>query len=305
MRSPRTRPPATRTSDDDRAGRAVGRLRLVPGRRHVAGLGASPRSSPRGQRATPCRSPTRCSDGTRVAPGDVVMRVSGPTRGSASPRSAARPQLRRQPPLRDRQQDRAVSGGPGGNRARVPDTRKTPPDPPGAAEASPRCGGGVNHRFSLSDRAAMCRRHITTRGRAAGGPCRRTSRSGAAHPGPGGSRSRIPTYRPAARSFRLEVGCTEIPLDNRRTPPRWPRPCPSPRARHARGVGRADLGAGTPDGRGDRRRPPSPVGALTHSVVGSRPSVWTRRSRPGRDALAADIGNSHTILRAAQAGGVR
>ena len=192
--------------------------------------------------ATPCRSPTG-ADGTWVAPGDVVMRVSGPT-VACSPR-ACRPQLR-QPPLRDRHRDRAVGGGPGNTRARVPDTRKTLPTLPGAAEVTPCAAAAASTTTSASatgrwssDKPRGRRRRVV--------PAYLAVR--AAHPD-----LRVEVEVTDLDQLRelLEVGCTEILLDNM-DPATMAGPCPSPRARHARGVGRADPGAGT-RGRGDRRR---------------------------------------------------
>ena len=72
-----------------------------------------------------------------------------------------------------------------GTGARVLDTRKTLPTYRALQKYAVRCGGGVNHRFSLSDRAMVKDNHVV----AAGGvvpayePC--------ARPTPGcGSRSR-------------------------------------------------------------------------------------------------------------------
>jgi nicotinate-nucleotide pyrophosphorylase (carboxylating) len=98
-----------------------------------------------------------------------------------------------------------------GTGAQVLDTRKTLPGLRALQKYAVRCGGGVNHRFSLSDRALVKDNHVV----AAGGV--------------------VPAYelvRDAEPNLRVEVevtdldqlrelldaGCTEILLDNMDTP---------------------------------------------------------------------------------------
>ena len=73
-----------------------------------------------------------------------------------------------------------------GTRARVLDTRKTLPGYRALQKYAVRCGGGVNHRFSLADMAMVKDNHVI----AAGGvvPAYRAVRT--ALPRPAGSRSR-------------------------------------------------------------------------------------------------------------------
>jgi len=147
----------------------------------------------------------RLPDGTRVVPGDVVMRVVGPTRGLLT---AERTALNYASHLSGIATATAAwVDALAGTRARVLDTRKTLPNYRALQKYAVRCGGGVNHRFSLSDMAMVKDNHVV----AAGGV--------------------VPAYR-AVRAARpdlevevevtdleqlqelLEAGCTRILLDN-------------------------------------------------------------------------------------------
>ncbi len=151
----------------------------------------------------------RVPDGTRVEPGDVVMRVSGPTRGLLT---AERTALNYASHLSGVATATAAwVDALAGTRARVLDTRKTLPTYRALQKYAVRCGGGVNHRFSLSDRAMVKDNHVV----AAGGV--------------------VPAYlavREAYPDLRVEVevadldqlrqvldaGCTEVLLDNMDSP---------------------------------------------------------------------------------------
>ncbi len=147
----------------------------------------------------------RVPDGTRVAPGQVVMRVAGPVRGLLT---AERTALNYASHLSGvasatAQWVRALDG----TGARVLDTRKTLPGYRALQKYAVRCGGGVNHRTSLSDRAMVKDNHVV----AAGGvvPAYRAVR--AAHP-----ELRVEVEVTTLDELRelLEAGCTEILLDN-------------------------------------------------------------------------------------------
>ncbi|MFA6577194.1 MAG: carboxylating nicotinate-nucleotide diphosphorylase, partial [Nocardioides sp.] len=94
-----------------------------------------------------------------------------------------------------------------GTRARVLDTRKTLPTFRALQKYAVRCGGGVNHRFSLADRAMVKDNHVI----AAGGvvPAYRAVR--AKYPD-----LRVEVEVTDLDQLRelLEAGCTEILLDN-------------------------------------------------------------------------------------------
>lgn len=104
----------------------------------------------------------RLPDGTAVAPGDVVMTVSGPARGLLT---AERTALNFASHLcgiatATSRWVEALEG----THARVLDTRKTLPGWRDLQKYAVRCGGGTNHRFSLSDMAMVKDNHIVATG---------------------------------------------------------------------------------------------------------------------------------------------
>ena len=147
----------------------------------------------------------RLADGTRVARGDVVMRVAGPTRGLLL---AERTALNFACHLSGIATATAawvdVLEGTG---AQVLDTRKTLPTFRALQKYAVRCGGGLNHRMSLSDRAMVKDNHVI----AAGGVVPAYLAVREAHPD-----LRIEVEVTDLDQLRelLEVGCTEILLDN-------------------------------------------------------------------------------------------
>jgi nicotinate-nucleotide pyrophosphorylase (carboxylating) len=150
----------------------------------------------------------RLPDGTRVDRGDVVMRVVGPTRGLLV---AERTALNFACHLSG--VATATAGWVDvleGTTAQVLDTRKTLPMYRALQKYAVRCGGGLNHRMSLSDRAMVKDNHVI----AAGGvvPAYRAVR--AAHPD-----LRVEVEVTDLDQLRelLDAGCTEILLDNMAT----------------------------------------------------------------------------------------
>jgi nicotinate-nucleotide pyrophosphorylase (carboxylating) len=150
----------------------------------------------------------RLPDGAVVAPGDVVMRVSGPTRGLLTAERTA---------LNFASHLSGVATATShwvaaleGTRAQVLDTRKTLPRHRALQKYAVRCGGGVNHRFSLSDRAMVKDNHVV----AAGGVVPAYQAVRAAYPD-----LRVEVEVTDLEQLRelLEVGCTEILLDNMMT----------------------------------------------------------------------------------------
>ena len=147
----------------------------------------------------------RVPDGTRVEPGDVVMRVSGPTRGLLTAERTALNYASHLSGVATATSHwvEALAG----TNARVLDTRKTLPTYRALQKYAVRCGGGVNHRFSLSDRAMVKDNHVV----AAGGVV----------PAYGAVRARYPDLRVEVEVTDLDqlrelldAGCTEILLDN-------------------------------------------------------------------------------------------
>jgi len=147
----------------------------------------------------------RLPDGSAVSAGDGVMTVSGPVQDLlTAERTALNFASHLSGVATATSHWVAVLAG---TTARVLDTRKTLPTYRALQKYAVRCGGGVNHRFSLSDRAMVKDNHVV----AAGGV--------------------VPAYelvRAANPTLRVEVevtdldqlrdllaaGCTEILLDN-------------------------------------------------------------------------------------------
>jgi nicotinate-nucleotide pyrophosphorylase (carboxylating) len=104
----------------------------------------------------------RVPDGTRVRTGDVVMRVSGPVQGLLV---AERTALNFACHLSGVATATAAwVAALEGTRAKVLDTRKTLPGYRALQKYAVRCGGGVNHRFSLSDMALVKDNHVVAAG---------------------------------------------------------------------------------------------------------------------------------------------
>jgi len=104
----------------------------------------------------------RVPDGTRVGAGEVVMTVAGPTRGLLT---AERTALNFACHLSGVATATAAwTEALAGTRARVLDTRKTLPGYRALEKYAVRCGGGVNHRFSLSDMALVKDNHVVAAG---------------------------------------------------------------------------------------------------------------------------------------------
>jgi len=147
----------------------------------------------------------RLPDGMRVRAGDVVMRVAGPTRGLLT---ADRTALNFACHLSGVATATAAwVDALDGTTARVLDTRKTLPGFRALQKYAVRCGGGVNHRFSLADRAMVKDNHVI----AAGGVVPAYEAVRAAYP-----ELRVEVEVTDLDQLRelLAAGCTEILLDN-------------------------------------------------------------------------------------------
>lgn len=150
----------------------------------------------------------RVADGTRVAAGDVVMRVGGPVRGLLT---AERTALNFASHLSGVATATAAwVAAVEGTRARVLDTRKTLPGHRALQKYAVRCGGGVNHRFSLADRAMVKDNHVL----AAGGVVPALEAVRAAYPD-----LRVEVEVTDLDQLRelLDADCREILLDNMST----------------------------------------------------------------------------------------
>lgn len=147
----------------------------------------------------------RVPDGTRVQPGDVVMTASGPLRGVLTAERTA---------LNFASHLSGVATATAawvtaleGTRARVLDTRKTLPGWRALQKYAVRCGGGVNHRFSLVDRAMVKDNHAV----AAGGVVEAYQAVRRNFPD-----KRVEVEVATLEELRavLDAGCTEVLLDN-------------------------------------------------------------------------------------------
>lgn len=144
-------------------------------------------------------------DGTRVETGQEVMHVAGPTRGLLLAERTALNlacHLSGVATATARWVDALEGTG-----ARVLDTRKTLPGLRSLQKYAVRCGGGVNHRFSLSDMAMVKDNHVI----AAGGVVPAYEAVRATYPD-------LPVEVEVTRldqlTALLEAGCDRILLDN-------------------------------------------------------------------------------------------
>jgi len=147
----------------------------------------------------------RVDDGTRVEPGDVVMTVAGPVQGVLTAERTAlnfASHLSGVATATSRWVDALEGTG-----AQVLDTRKTLPGWRALQKYAVRCGGGVNHRFSLVDRAMVKDNHAV----AAGGVVAAYRSVVAANPG---LRVEVEVMDLDELRAVLDAGCTEILLDN-------------------------------------------------------------------------------------------
>jgi nicotinate-nucleotide pyrophosphorylase (carboxylating) len=147
----------------------------------------------------------RLGDGSRVRAGDVVMTVAGPLQDLLTAERTA---------LNFASHLSGVATATShwvaaleGTGARVLDTRKTLPTFRALQKYAVRCGGGVNHRFSLSDRAMVKDNHVI----AAGGVVPAYELVRAANPT---LRVEVEVTDLDQLTALLEAGCTEILLDN-------------------------------------------------------------------------------------------
>ena len=150
----------------------------------------------------------RRADGSRVLPGDVVLTVSGPVKGVLT---AERTALNFASHLSGVATATAAwVEAIAGTEARVLDTRKTLPGWRALQKYAVRCGGGVNHRFSLVDRAMVKDNHAV----AAGGVVAAYEAVVAANPG---LRVEVEVTDLTELKAVLDAGCAEVLLDNMST----------------------------------------------------------------------------------------
>ncbi len=102
------------------------------------------------------------ADGSRVAPGDVLLTVSGRTRDLLTAERTALNLLCHLSGVATATS--AWADALEGTGTRVRDTRKTTPGLRVLEKYAVRCGGGVNHRMSLSDAALVKDNHVVAAG---------------------------------------------------------------------------------------------------------------------------------------------
>jgi nicotinate-nucleotide pyrophosphorylase (carboxylating) len=126
----------------------------------AAAVSVRPGSSPHQDCRISCRP--RVSDGERVEAGTVLMRVEGALAGILTAERTALNFLGHLSGIATltREWVDAVAG----TGAKIRDTRKTLPGLRALEKYAVRCGGGVNHRMSLSDAALIKDNHVATAG---------------------------------------------------------------------------------------------------------------------------------------------
>lgn len=178
-------------------------FRHVDGPVGSAGDPASPEVPPVGRRRAEITR--RVVDGARVERGDVLLTVRGPARALlTSERTALNYLCHLSGVATATAQWVDALAGTG---ARVRDTRKTTPHMRSLEKYAVRCGGGVNHRLTLSDQALVKDNHVL----AAGGVVSAYRAVRAAYPN-------LPVQVEVTSLDQLlellEVGAPEILLDN-------------------------------------------------------------------------------------------
>lgn len=101
-------------------------------------------------------------DGSRVGRGDVIATVSGPTRDLLLGERTALNLLCHLSGIATLTRKWVDAMGDGGTKVR--DSRKTTPGLRSLEKYAVRCGGGVNHRMSLSDEALIKDNHVVAAG---------------------------------------------------------------------------------------------------------------------------------------------
>jgi nicotinate-nucleotide pyrophosphorylase (carboxylating) len=150
----------------------------------------------------------RVPDGTAVRAGDTVLRVAGPLSDLLTAERTALNIASHLSGIATATSHWVAALE--GTRARVLDTRKTLPGWRALQKYAVRCGGGVNHRSSLSERAMVKDNHVV----AAGGVVPAYLAVREAWPG-----LRVEVEVTDLDQLRelLQVGCTEVLLDNMST----------------------------------------------------------------------------------------
>jgi nicotinate-nucleotide pyrophosphorylase (carboxylating) len=145
--------PADAVGQADVVARSAGVVAGLPVAEAVFALASS---------ASPVRCAEQAADGDVVAPGQAVLTATGPISALLTAERTALNLLCHLSGVATltRQWVDEVAG----SRARVRDTRKTTPGLRSLEKYAVRCGGGVNHRMSLSDAALIKDNHVAAAG---------------------------------------------------------------------------------------------------------------------------------------------
>jgi nicotinate-nucleotide pyrophosphorylase (carboxylating) len=103
-----------------------------------------------------------CQDGDRVEPGQAVMTIQGPLSAILTAERTALNLLCHLSGIATLTASWVAAVA--GTKARIRDTRKTLPGLRALEKYAVRCGGGVNHRMSLSDAALIKDNHVAAAG---------------------------------------------------------------------------------------------------------------------------------------------
>jgi len=102
------------------------------------------------------------SDGEMVKKGDIIAKIKGPAQGILTGERVALNFLQRMSGIATRTKECADAVK--GTKAKITDTRKTTPGLRVIEKYAVKCGGGMNHRFNLSDGVLIKDNHIKAAG---------------------------------------------------------------------------------------------------------------------------------------------
>lgn len=148
----------------------------------------------------------RCHDGDTLAAGEVVATIRGSMRSIVAAERTALNFLTHLSGVATATRAIVVAVAASGHRAAVLDTRKTTPGLRALEKAAVRAGGGINHRFSLSDAVLLKDNHL--------GVLDLEAAVRAALDRFAGVRVQVECDTPAQVEAALRAGATAILLDN-------------------------------------------------------------------------------------------
>jgi len=153
---------ADRDDTGDLVARAAGVIAGIPVVAAVFDVVGTAAAAAEGETGTAVTVTVRAADGDRVRRGDVIATVTGPTRALLTAERTALNLLCHLSGVAT--VTAAWVDAVAGTGAAVRDTRKTLPGLRALEKYAVRCGGGVNHRMSLSDAALVKDNHVLAAG---------------------------------------------------------------------------------------------------------------------------------------------